>query len=744
MNDHKYSILLVVLTCILLVCGSTAHAQAFEWRTTADTLYRDGVPCFLKGQSWAKKTVFTYQRDEAAEQDVKQVLTELHEIGVNTIRIYGSPNDSDWDGSANFHNLIRWIEEWNVENPDEGDPKSAMYYMVQLSPADPQSPISSDLPENSEAAFDRAINDPTNPESVASLVQQVDDLTEGSKYLMGYLIYHELNVSSKYDEWRDAIGLQGIEDFMNAVADSLHNRYAPGKLVAHTGDAKDDEDDIYQGIESLDQVKGNVFENFDMLGFNLYISSDALITKNRYYDRIVNRRALSVNETRGWFIGETGPSFDKSASSSAVAAANYTNPEGGANLQLMFVKSAELGNMIGYMLFTVQDNDLGAQVGDDIKQRGYYDVYGDKKFLYYIYPDVLNSISSNHRKRLTSSYLMELTIDDVGDTYRITYRFENYSDSDNRTLEYNIHADDGSGGSQRFGETICAEYVTLAPCEAIEIVKTVSIPSSKFVVASASLIREFAPENPYLWGREHLLEDAICTVAGLNLFLNTQQEVPEITLSCQALPADLGVQWSSQASEIFLGDTLTISLEVSNSGPSDATELEVGMSIGTGFSILETSNTEGSLSDDFSKWTIGSLAKNDLAQMQFSVKILETGEYAFTASTEGYQEDSFDSNNESTLEIQPQQVLGNSFILDQSKEHRGKLVFGVDQYLQIPAGSWTLKIYDLSGTQLLMTSISEAQQINLKIYTNGLKGVGIFMLEPHYGPVRSLNNFSNN
>ncbi|MEQ9305609.1 MAG: hypothetical protein RJQ14_16980, partial [Marinoscillum sp.] len=138
------------------------------------------------------------------------------------------------------------------------------------------------------------------------------------------------------------------------------------------------------------------------------------------------------------------------------------------------------------------------------------------------------------------------------------------------------------------------------------------------------------------------------------------------------------------------------------------------------------------------------LAKNDLAQMQFSVKVLETGEYAFTASTEGYQEDSFDSNNESTLEIQPQQVLGNSFTLDQSKVLRGKLLFGVDQYLQIPAGSWTLKIYDLSGTQLLMTSISEVQQINLKIYTNRLKGVGIFMLEPHYGPVRSLNNFSNN
>lgn len=734
MKGINFSIHKIICLILLLMSGSLSQAQDYQWTTDADAIYRDGQEFFLRGQSWAKKTPFLNARGEEAETDVKRVFTELNSIGVNTLRIYGSPNDSDWDGSPNFDLLIKWIEEWNVDNPDGGDPNNAMYYMVQMSPGDAQSSINSNLPENSSESFDRSINDLTNPESVASLVKKVDDITGGSQYLLGYLIYHEFNVSSKYSDWEDAIGLQGIEDFMNTVADSLHNRYAPGKLVSHTGDAKDDNDDIYEGIEALDDIQGNVFQEFDLIGFNLYISSHALISENNFYDRIVNRRALSINDNRGWFIGETGPSFDKLANSSSVAAANYTNPEGGANLQLMYTKSMDLGNMIGFMLFTVQDNDLGTPVGDDIKQRGYYDVYGEKKFLYYVYPDILNKISSNHRKRLTENYLMELSIEENASDYKVSFRLENYTDQRANTYRYSIYSDNGSGGNQRFGQTISDEYVTLGPCESIDIAQTVAMPTSKLVVASASLIREFNPENAYLWGREHILEDALCTVAGLNQFLDNPQEVEEITTEeCQALPADLTVQWSNPTPEVFFGDTLTLSLEVSNAGPSDATGLEVDVTIGEGFSILETIYDEGILSSDFSSWTIDALGEKDSAEMHFRVKVLEKEGHTITASVEGVQDDPSVSDNEFTIKIQPQEVLNNNVAKTQVRVLTGKFLIGVDNYLNTPPGFWTLKVYDLSGMQIIHKSIVGGQVLDLEMHTNRSEGVAVYFLEPNSG-----------
>jgi hypothetical protein len=147
----------VSLACFFLFSLLSLNAQShFVWTSNREGLFRDGVPFFLQGQSWAKKTAFTYNRGSGSvvETEVKQVLSSLNAIGVNVIRIYGSPDDNDWDGAWNYHDLITWTEEWNVANPDGGDPNKAMYYMIQLSPSDPRSSISDDLPEGRAASFD--------------------------------------------------------------------------------------------------------------------------------------------------------------------------------------------------------------------------------------------------------------------------------------------------------------------------------------------------------------------------------------------------------------------------------------------------------------------------------------------------------------------------------------------------------------------------------------------------------------
>ena len=491
---------------------SFLYAQEYTWSVSSEGIFRNGVSFIMRGQSWAKKTQFTYNRGTNAESDVKQKLTQLHEIGVNVIRVYGSPDDSDWSGSSNYGNLIKWIEEWNILNPDGGNPNNAMYYMVQISPAD----TNNNLPQNTAQSFNQTISDLTNSHSVASLIKTVTTKTTGSKYLLGYLIYHELNISSKYIDWYNSIGAAGIESFMNTVADSIHSSLAPGKLVSHTGDATEPVNDIYNSIELLDQTSGNVFKKFDLLGFNLYISTNAMLKADSYYKRIVNRRAFSVNENRGWYIGETGASYDKEANSSSVALANYTNPQGGANLQMMWQKSKALGNLIGFMLFTVQDNDLLETVNNAMKQRGYFDYYGEKKFLYFIYPDVINEISTNNRFHSTASSNLDVIITENTSSYSISIKFENKTAFD-KQFSWSIYGDNGSS-SQRFSVEIDSALITLHSGEKMEVNKEVTKPSSNVLFAvTATAIKESSPLNPYLWGREQVLDDAICTIAGMNL-----------------------------------------------------------------------------------------------------------------------------------------------------------------------------------------------------------------------------------
>lgn len=721
----------ILLSLVIIGASrSISFAQEFSWQTTEDGIFRDGTAFFLRGQSWAKKTAFTYTKGEAAEDEVKKVLSELSEIGVNTIRIYGSPNDSDWSGTSNFDHLIKWIDEWNIDNPDQGDPNKAMYYLVQLSPADPQSSIASNLPEMSTESFDRAINDLDNNESVASLIARVNEVTGGSQYLLGYLIYHELNVSSKYSEWRDTIGLQGIEDFMNVVADSIHNNYAPGKLVSHTGDAKDDDDDIYQGIEELDTESGNVFQNFDLIGFNLYISTHAMLSENSFYERIGNRRALSVNADRGWFIGETGPSFDKSANSSAVAAANYTNPEGGANLQLMYANSRKLGNLIGFTLFTVQDNDLGTPIGDDIKQRGFYDVYGEKKYLYYIYPDIIDQISSNERIHLADDYKMELSVEDNTESYLLNLEIENSSNSTSHQVLWTVYRDNGSGGNQRFGEEITYEFIDVLPCEHLEISKIVEKSSEdQLVVASASLIDDLTPDNAYLWGREHVLSDAICTVAGLNIDLTILPEDRPDMENCEALPADLDIQGKVNHSEPFIGDTVAFTFYAINHGASDATSVMVDLTMDSGYELTEDASTLSDLDQDAMQWNIGLLRNQGSDSIVLNAIIKETDDYTFRTVISGDQEDRDDSNNEVIIETDPEIVLSLS-----PKQHlhpslSGKILLGSNSVLRIPEGSWLMKVFDLTGTQLMAKHVSGFQLVRI----DGLgtsKRLGVYLLEP--------------
>lgn len=359
------------------------------------------------------------------------------------------------------------------------------------------------------------------------MVESIEALTSGSDYLLGYLIYHELNVSTKYDDWRDVIGAQGIEDFMNAAANALHETYAPGKLVTHTGDAKEPSDDIYDEIESLDEIDGNVFEHFDIIGFNLYISTDAILEQDEYYGRIARRRSISVNSNRAWYIGETGASYDESANPHAVALANYSNAQGGANLQLMWNASRALGNMAGFMLFTVQDNDLGDSIGNNIKQRGFYDCFGDRKFLYYIYSDVVNAVFTNRRWHNRSQHNLGVSISECATEYTVEFVLHNKS-AETQDYRWSIYRDNGGSSKQRFTDVVDDDYEVVAGGTITTVVRKVPIPDTgSLFVATASQIIDIRPPSAYLWGREHLLGDAVCTVFGTSEKIGSTNPFPK-------------------------------------------------------------------------------------------------------------------------------------------------------------------------------------------------------------------------
>ena len=90
-----------------------------------------------------------------------------------------------------------------------------------------------------------------------------------------------------------------------------------------------------------------------------------------------------------------------------------------------------------------------------------------------------------------------------------------------------IYGDDGGSSKQRFSIEKHVEYVTLNPGEEKIIKKTEAIPPNNSLLAvTASVIEKHTPINQYLWGREHLLSDAISTLAGLNLNLENLPDYP--------------------------------------------------------------------------------------------------------------------------------------------------------------------------------------------------------------------------
>lgn len=356
------------------------QVQYSTWSSDTKGITRDGTKINLIGQSYSTISTLLNNPDT-----VFGILDEFNKYGGNAIRLYQWMKDP-----ARRKSTIQNIETWNDRNPDNGDPNKSIHYWVQLNPMLSNGSLP-DLSKKSD--IEEAIYSISNKYSLQSQINDV--LSENNEHLMGILIYHELNVGSEIKEWIRVNDPVAVDDYMNKIADEIHTKMAPGLLVSHTGDVKVKTDplkDAYLKIESIDDISGNVFANFDFLGWDFYISNVYLISGLEYGERLANRRNMSVMDNRGWIVGETGPSNLMEGKGSG-GLNDHTQSQAMAQMEIMYEKCLELGDLVGYVYYGLIDSKLT----DITKMRGWFDFYGYPKSTLYTISSIHSDSDNSNR-----------------------------------------------------------------------------------------------------------------------------------------------------------------------------------------------------------------------------------------------------------------------------------------------------------------------------------------------------------
>jgi uncharacterized repeat protein (TIGR01451 family) len=117
------------------------------------------------------------------------------------------------------------------------------------------------------------------------------------------------------------------------------------------------------------------------------------------------------------------------------------------------------------------------------------------------------------------------------------------------------------------------------------------------------------------------------------------------------LSSDLTVTISSSDLTLVVGTDITFTIVAHNNGPDNASGVDVTNNLPTGYTIVSTSATVGTVADR--KWTIGSLANGASATLTMVVTVLPTGIYPHAVSILGIETDPSTLNNSSLVTVVP-------------------------------------------------------------------------------------------
>lgn len=114
--------------------------------------------------------------------------------------------------------------------------------------------------------------------------------------------------------------------------------------------------------------------------------------------------------------------------------------------------------------------------------------------------------------------------------------------------------------------------------------------------------------------------------------------------------SDLSISVAADASEVADGDTVTMSIIVSNLGPDAATGVVAINNLG-GFEYVQHSVDVGTFIPETGEWGIGSLSAGGAVELKLTVEANDEGTYWIKSDTGGNEFDPIPANNVDVLEI---------------------------------------------------------------------------------------------
>ncbi|MFD2568564.1 beta strand repeat-containing protein, partial [Pseudotenacibaculum haliotis] len=137
--------------------------------------------------------------------------------------------------------------------------------------------------------------------------------------------------------------------------------------------------------------------------------------------------------------------------------------------------------------------------------------------------------------------------------------------------------------------------------------------------------------------------------------------------------SDLSITKTVDNSTPNVGDNITFTLTVSNTGPSDATGVVVNDLLPSGYTYVSDTPSVGTYNSGTGVWTVGSLTNGANATLSITVSVNATGSYANTATVSGDQNDpdgSDDSDTNTPVPV-PQSDLSITKTVDNSTPNVG-------------------------------------------------------------------------
>lgn len=117
--------------------------------------------------------------------------------------------------------------------------------------------------------------------------------------------------------------------------------------------------------------------------------------------------------------------------------------------------------------------------------------------------------------------------------------------------------------------------------------------------------------------------------------------------------ADLELSVIADNLQPLVGSNATLTIQVKNNGPSNATQVQVAWSLLSGLQYVSATPLQGTAGP--TSWNVGTLNQGETTSMAYVVKALPTGSYLFNTTVNAPLHDPNTSNNTANITFQPTQ-----------------------------------------------------------------------------------------